>query len=1020
MAYLAKLSTAITVPFGPILDSTGAEYTGAAVGDLKISKNNGTPAALNGSATLTHKEVGIYELVLTTSDISAVGNLVITLSKTTYVAAPVVINVLPAVVYDATVAGTDNLDVNVVQVLGSATAATLDSLSSQINGIGSSSGASLNFAVSDDNVDGAIPSTPFDNATVSFTGTVDAGTYADTTAAGGTAHTISDSGNVIRIVEKFAIGAGRNAAAVTMYGRITVGDSVTVKAWNGTTDTWDLRKTITGASAYAVHDIKLLAAHTETGSYAGQVYLLFECATDSTLYIDELLCSGVSVASTTGYSDGAVWVKATGNSGTTVDVNGTADNPCPWADALVIATAKGLSRFRILNGETVTLTGACESKSLIGRNWTLALGGQSISGSYIEGAVVTGSGTGASQPKLVDCFIGSGTGAVSMPPSNMLRCGFNVPSGNAFSAASAGNWTLADCYSQVAGSATPVFTFSGANYINMRRWSGGTNITLDNTLSQLSIEVVTGGGQTVAVGGADVEIRGICRSVTLTGVTTDSTIQIDAVTGPISIAGADGTVNIYGVAGAVTDNRTGTPTLLNHASINSDTDAILEDTGTTLPATLTTISGYVDCLPTTLNNLSSGDVQTAAAAALTAYDPPTNAEMEARTLVAANYATSANQTSILGYVDCLPAIWVTVPTTAEIKTAIEAAGSHLALILEDTGTTLPATLTTINGYVDCLPASWVVPLDAAGTRTAVGLAAANLDTQLGNIPTVTEFEARTLVAASYATSTSLATAMTYIDTEVAAILLVAQKLDTLLEADGAVYRLTLNALELAPTGSGSGLDAAGVRAAIGMAAADLDTQLEEILAAASPSGGAYTQTITVTDADDLAIPNARVRIYSGTVLVDDKTTNSSGIASPTCDLGSFTLKVTCNGYSSSVTTLAVTGNASTTVELTAISITASDPGFVTGYLYCYDSDGNIETGVTITLEMVEVPAGSGSAFDNTVRVDVSNGVGLVEFTGLVLGATYKVRRANGASVETTVPLTATDPYALPSVLGQEP
>jgi len=40
-------------------------------------------------------------------------------------------------------------------------------------------------------------------------------------------------------------------------------------------------------------------------------------------------------------------------------------------------------------------------------------------------------------------------------------------------------------------------------------------------------------------------------------------------------------------------------------------------------------------------------------------------------------------------------------------------------------------------------------LDAAGVRTAVGLASADHDTQLGDIPTVSEFEARTLVAADY-------------------------------------------------------------------------------------------------------------------------------------------------------------------------------------------------------------------------------------------------------------------------------
>ncbi len=99
----AKLSTAITISFGPVLDSAGAEYTSAVVGDVKISKNNGTPAALNASATLTHKEVGIYELVLTTSDISAVGQATLTLSKTTYVAPPRTLIILPATTYDAIV-----------------------------------------------------------------------------------------------------------------------------------------------------------------------------------------------------------------------------------------------------------------------------------------------------------------------------------------------------------------------------------------------------------------------------------------------------------------------------------------------------------------------------------------------------------------------------------------------------------------------------------------------------------------------------------------------------------------------------------------------------------------------------------------------------------------------------------------------------------------------------------------------------------------------------------------------------
>ncbi|HUU82115.1 MAG TPA: hypothetical protein VM243_01305, partial [Phycisphaerae bacterium] len=90
-----------------------------------------------------------------------------------------------------------------------------------------------------------------------------------------------------------------------------------------------------------------------------------------------------------------------------------------------------------------------------------------------------------------------------------------------------------------------------------------------------------------------------------------------------------------------------------------------------------------------------------------------------------------------------------------------------AAILLDTGTTLPARFTGIEGATfltatDSLEAirnrgdaAWITGggLNAAATRAALGMAAANLDTQLGNIPTVAEFNARTLVAASYSTVT---------------------------------------------------------------------------------------------------------------------------------------------------------------------------------------------------------------------------------------------------------------------------
>jgi hypothetical protein len=57
---------------------------------------------------------------------------------------------------------------------------------------------------------------------------------------------------------------------------------------------------------------------------------------------------------------------------------------------------------------------------------------------------------------------------------------------------------------------------------------------------------------------------------------------------------------------------------------------------------------------------------------------------------------------------------------------------------------------------------------------------------------------------SRATQTSVDTLTTYVDSEVGAIKIVTDKLDTALELDGAVYRYTTNALEQAPTSGGGG------------------------------------------------------------------------------------------------------------------------------------------------------------------------------------------------------------------------
>lgn len=150
-----------------------------------------------------------------------------------------------------------------------------------------------------------------------------------------------------------------------------------------------------------------------------------------------------------------------------------------------------------------------------------------------------------------------------------------------------------------------------------------------------------------------------------------------------------------------------------------DLDAKLANTNEVTAARMGALTDWIDggrldlllgAIPTTAmrgtNNAAlEANVQSHAAAALTAYDPPTNTEM-----------TSA-------FTEIKGATWSSATDTLEA--------------LRDRG---DAAWITAAGFST---------LDQAGVRAAVGLAAANLDTQLADVPTVAEFNARTLLASAY-------------------------------------------------------------------------------------------------------------------------------------------------------------------------------------------------------------------------------------------------------------------------------
>jgi hypothetical protein len=142
---------------------------------------------------------------------------------------------------------------------------------------------------------------------------------------------------------------------------------------------------------------------------------------------------------------------------------------------------------------------------------------------------------------------------------------------------------------------------------------------------------------------------------------------------------------------------------------------------------------------------------------------------------------------------------------------------------------------TVANQVDANALTGGGGLDAAGVRAAVGLASANLDTQLADLPTVAEFEARTLVAADYFVVSDYT----------------------------------------AP------LDASGVRSAIGLSTANLDTQLADLPTNAEfeartiPSAdyfvvGDYTTPPTASSVAD----EVQTRTIARVTLVDTCTTNT--------------------------------------------------------------------------------------------------------------------------------------------------
>ena len=216
------------------------------------------------------------------------------------------------------------------------------------------------------------------------------------------------------------------------------------------------------------------------------------------------------------------------------------------------------------------------------------------------------------------------------------------------------------------------------------------------------------------------------------------------------------------------------------------------------------------------------------------------------------------------------------------------------------------------------------------------------------------------------------------------------------------------------SGGGGGLDASGVRAAIGMAAANMDTQLSGL--AGDQGSGANSITPTVDDGTD-PVESARVRFTKGAESYI-ATTNATGtFTTPfSLDNGTWTVAITLPGYSFTQTTLVITGDATPTYSMTSVGLSPPVSPAIKAYIEVVDAATKApKVGVALTV-VVTGPASSGGYGSDVTSITVtSNAIGVAEWN-VIPGERYTITGPNSVAHSVEIPSTATDPYPVQSIL----
>lgn len=721
-----RQSTSQIIRFGPFTDTDGVLLTALTItqADMQLSKDGGAFAQKSAAGNATHDTDGFYFTTLSTTDSDTTANLRLQVNVSGALIVWENFDVVTQSYHDAKYTGTFNN-------LGG-TAQTGDSYA--IVNDSTFGNSALNDSLSQiANVGAAINVTaiPSPNGFTLTTGS-EVNNEDDTIPLDGIRHELSDAAGTLDVVYKFDIGGDAAPVLVTFTGVYNGGnDDFTIQGNTGSdaSPVWVQIGVLEGtnSSSNVVHTFNMFA-NMVVSDITGQVQVRVSGTglTSSSFDTDQVFVSKSSTSRSVGYALGRIWFNSSkSNTSTEPFVDGTGDNPVSaWSSVVTLSnnSAVGLTDFHIINGSTVQLTANSDNYSLFGNNWILDVNLRSIDGAYFEGGTALGVGTSPNGVHYNRFDIGT----LSVQKGHFENCGFS----STVTMTLAGNYDYDNGKSRVAAVGGPTFTKTLGQTVTgqWRDWEG--SMTLSNI--EASDEFTISGNEL----------------------------------GDIVLNGVDGTVKILGQYESLTDNRTGSPVLVEGAFKGSDVTDILVDTdeigvagvgltqvsliSTGLDAIVSTATGMVEIAKAIWNrilNKANHNIGQSAGKLTRQLSDLVQIDGAVTDVSPATTGFNTNLTQPDGYFDDSILIFSNGSANAGIGIPISSYLNADGAVTFDLPDDLP--VTPVNGDNFVIYAIHVHPISQIQAGLATEAKQDTLQSTVNDIPTNAEFELRTLPSADY-------------------------------------------------------------------------------------------------------------------------------------------------------------------------------------------------------------------------------------------------------------------------------